>query len=217
MIRRGGCRGIGGRGRDALLRLAARPPKPIGPDDDRSGFDCGRESLNQWFRRRAWDNQLANVSRTGVICDAETGAIIGYVALSAAQIGRAHLPRPAQRNRPDPLPAILLAQARRRPHAPGPGALPLARPFRPDHGGLPVARARLLLRAHPSPRRRRQRLLRPLRLRRPALRSPPGNGGANRGSGAGRVWEGVRRSSRTTPCVTAIGAVPRRLRTGRRG
>ncbi len=86
------------------------PPRPLRADDDRSGFDCGRESLNQWFRRRAWDNQLANVSRTSVICDAETGGVIGYVTLSAAQIERGHLPKPAQRNRPDPMPAILLAQ-----------------------------------------------------------------------------------------------------------
>ena len=39
-----------------------------------------------------------------------SGAVVGYVSLSAAQIERAHLPKPAQRNRPDPLPALLLGQ-----------------------------------------------------------------------------------------------------------
>lgn len=36
--------------------------------------------------------------------------IAGFVSLSTAQIERAFLPRPAQRNNPDPLPAILLGQ-----------------------------------------------------------------------------------------------------------
>jgi GNAT superfamily N-acetyltransferase len=45
-----------------------------------------------------------------VISDASFGRIAGYVTLSAAQIERAFLPRPQQRNRPDPVPATLLGQ-----------------------------------------------------------------------------------------------------------
>jgi len=86
------------------------PPRPLREDDDRSTFDCGRDSLNQWFHRHAWRNQEANVSRTSVTCDAKTGEIVGYVSLSAAQVERAHLPKSAQRNRPDPIPALLLGQ-----------------------------------------------------------------------------------------------------------
>jgi len=86
------------------------PPRPLREDDDRSGFDCGRESLNEWFRRHAWRNQQSDVSRTSVILDVATGGIAGYVALAAAQIEREHLPRSARRNRPDPLPAVLLGQ-----------------------------------------------------------------------------------------------------------
>jgi GNAT superfamily N-acetyltransferase len=86
------------------------PPRPLGAADDRDGFDCGRESLNLWFRRHAWLNQQASVSRTSLVCDPATGGVVGYVALSAAQIERAHLARPAQRNRPDPVPALLLGQ-----------------------------------------------------------------------------------------------------------
>jgi predicted N-acetyltransferase YhbS len=85
-------------------------PRPLAPSDDREAFDCGRESLNLWFRRHAWRNQESDVSRTSVICDMATGAVAGYVSLSAAQIERAHLPKPAQRNRPDPVPALLLGQ-----------------------------------------------------------------------------------------------------------
>ncbi|MFT4025924.1 MAG: GNAT family N-acetyltransferase [Novosphingobium sp.] len=85
-------------------------PRPLSAGDDRDGFDCGRESLNQWFRRHAWRNQEADISRTSVVCDPLTGRLVGYVSLSAAQIERAFLPKAAQRNRPDPIPALLLGQ-----------------------------------------------------------------------------------------------------------
>ncbi|MCF8710416.1 hypothetical protein [Rhizorhapis sp. SPR117] len=86
------------------------PPRPLAEEDDRDAFDCGRDSLNQWFRRNAWRNQQSGVSRTSVICDSETGRVVGYVSLSAAQIERAFVPKADQRNRPDPLPALLLGQ-----------------------------------------------------------------------------------------------------------
>ena len=86
------------------------PPRPLTAEDDRQTFDCGRESLNHWFRRHAWRNQLAGITRTSVVCDPVTGALIGYVSLSTAQIERAFLPTSAQRNRPDPIPAALLGQ-----------------------------------------------------------------------------------------------------------
>jgi len=85
-------------------------PRPLTADDDRESFDCGRASLNHWFRRHGWRNQRDDVSRTNVLCDVETGAIIGYVSLSASQLERGHLPKSAQRNRPDPVPAVLLGQ-----------------------------------------------------------------------------------------------------------
>jgi len=86
------------------------PPRPLVENDDLARFDCGREAMNQWLRWRAWANQAAGVSRTSVICDAATGEIVGYVALSAAQIERAFLPKSQQRNKPDPMPATLLGQ-----------------------------------------------------------------------------------------------------------
>lgn len=89
---------------------ALTPPRPLAADDDTAAFDCGRDALNHWFRRHAWRNQELGVSRTTVICDAEAGSIVGYVSLSTAQVERAWLPKAQQRNRPDPLPAILLGQ-----------------------------------------------------------------------------------------------------------
>lgn len=85
-------------------------PRPLAEDDDRTHFDCGRESLNIWFRRHAWANQISGASRVNVITDAASGRIVGYVTLSAAQIERAFLPKPQRRNRPDPVPVTLLGQ-----------------------------------------------------------------------------------------------------------
>jgi GNAT superfamily N-acetyltransferase len=85
-------------------------PRPLAVDDNRLPFDCGRESLNKWFCRNAWHNQVSGASRIRVMCDAAIGTIAGYVSLSAAQIERAHLSKPDPRNQPDPLPALLLGQ-----------------------------------------------------------------------------------------------------------
>jgi GNAT superfamily N-acetyltransferase len=86
------------------------PPRPLSEDDERSQFDCGRDSLNAWFRRHAWHNHGSGISRTSVICDAGTGSIVGYVTLSAAQIEREFFAKAHQRNKPDPVPATLLGQ-----------------------------------------------------------------------------------------------------------
>lgn len=90
--------------------MAVTPPRPLAEQDDRTHFDCSRDSLNAWFRRHAWMNQAAGISHVNVIADANSGRIVGYVALSAAQIERAFLLRSQRRNRPDPLPATLLGQ-----------------------------------------------------------------------------------------------------------
>jgi GNAT superfamily N-acetyltransferase len=86
------------------------PPRPLSEQDDRSSFDCGRDSLNAWLRHHAWHNQASGGSRTNVLCDLGTGAIVGYVTLSAAQIEREFLAKAQRRNMPDPVPATLLGQ-----------------------------------------------------------------------------------------------------------
>lgn len=91
-----------------VTRPRVTPPRPLAEADDRQAFDCGRQSMNNWFRRHAWANHAGGSSRVSVITDAGSGAIVGYVTLSAAQIERAFLPKSQQRNRPDPLPVTLL-------------------------------------------------------------------------------------------------------------
>jgi hypothetical protein len=86
------------------------PPRPLSKDDERSHFECGRDSLSAWFQHHAWNNQAAGISRTNVIRLASTGSIVGYVTLSAAQIEREYLAKADRRNKPNPLPATLLGQ-----------------------------------------------------------------------------------------------------------
>lgn len=89
---------------------AVTPPRPLAETDDRTSFDCGRDSLNAWFVRHAWANHTSGVSRTNVICSTATGDIAGFVSLSAAQIERAFLAASQRRNKPDPMPVTLLGQ-----------------------------------------------------------------------------------------------------------
>lgn len=85
--------------------------RPLTAEDDRAGFDCGRTSLNNWFQRNAWRNQMTGVSRTYVLPDAEQPKQIkGYCSLAAGEIRREFLPKNRQRNMPDPVPIILLGQ-----------------------------------------------------------------------------------------------------------
>jgi hypothetical protein len=119
-------------------------PRPLAADDDTAAFDCGRDALNHWFRRHAWRNQEMGVSRTTVICEEEAGSVVGYVSLSTAQVERAWLPKSQQRNRPDPMPAILLG-----PLA-GAGHCAIADVLCAHNGGAPVRASRLLLRADAS-------------------------------------------------------------------
>jgi GNAT superfamily N-acetyltransferase len=89
----------------ALIRL-----RPLDAGDNRASFDCGRESLNQWLQRHAWNNQKSGLTRTNVIVDLASDGIAGYVSLATCQIERAWLTKGQQRNRPQTIPAVLLAQ-----------------------------------------------------------------------------------------------------------
>lgn len=89
---------------------AVLPPRPLTAEDDRSGFDCGRASLNNWFARHALANHLSGASRVNVLCAADTGRIIGYVTLSAGRIEREFMAKSQQRNQPQHIPITLLGQ-----------------------------------------------------------------------------------------------------------
>lgn len=91
-----------------IEQLSLQPPTALTATHLVTEFDCGVDSLNEWLDKRAWKNQVLDVSRTFVITNGEV--VIGYYCLSSAAIDRIELPKSRQRNMPDPIPAILIGR-----------------------------------------------------------------------------------------------------------
>ncbi len=78
-------------------------------EHDRSRFDCGEPSLNEWLQRMALQQQAKNYARTRVIVDSyEPPRILGYYALLPTQIDTIHFP--SGRKLPRRLPCLLLGR-----------------------------------------------------------------------------------------------------------
>ena len=83
-------------------------PQPLADHHQLADFDSGEPSLDDWLKRRAAKNQANGSSRTYVVCEGET--VIGYYCLAAGAIGHAEAPSSVKRNRPDPVPALVLGR-----------------------------------------------------------------------------------------------------------
>ena len=85
-------------------------PQPLGDHHQLADFDSGEPSLDDWLRRRAARNQAHGSSRTYVVCEGDT--VIGYYCLAAGALGHAEAPSGMKRNRPDPIPVLVLVLGR---------------------------------------------------------------------------------------------------------
>ena len=83
-------------------------PEPLTSDHVVGGFDSGVVSLDDWLRRRAWDNQASGASRTFVVRD--EGHVVAYYALAASAVAPNAVPGRFKRNMPDPIPVVVLAR-----------------------------------------------------------------------------------------------------------
>jgi len=83
-------------------------PELLNGDHDRSLFDCGNKTLNDWSIKRALKNQGSGASRTFVICN--ESRVIGYYALASGSIERPIAPKTIARNMPDPIPVTVLGR-----------------------------------------------------------------------------------------------------------
>ena len=83
-------------------------PQPLADHHVLDAFDCGVQSLDDWLKRRAAGNQASGASRTYVVCDGE--AVVGYYCLAAGALGHADAPGALRRNRPDPVPVMVLGR-----------------------------------------------------------------------------------------------------------
>jgi GNAT superfamily N-acetyltransferase len=78
-------------------------------DHDLAQFDCGKETLNDWLTRYAWQNQQADAAKTYV---ARRGnRVVGYYSLVASSVRRSDAPeRIAKGLANHPIGVILLAR-----------------------------------------------------------------------------------------------------------
>ena len=83
-------------------------PQPLEDDHDLAAFDCGEVSLDDWLKRRAARNQANHSSRTYVVCNGKK--VVGYYCLAAGAISHAQAPSSMKRNRPDPIPVLVLGR-----------------------------------------------------------------------------------------------------------
>ncbi len=83
-------------------------PQPLSDQHQLADFESGEPSLDDWLKRRAAKNQANGSSRTYVVCEGE--AVIGYYCLAAGAIGHAEARSTLKRNRPDPVPVLVLGR-----------------------------------------------------------------------------------------------------------
>lgn len=86
------------------------PPVLLTEAHDGSSFDSGEPVLDDWLRRRAWNNMLVAASRTYVACPASSPRIVGYFALSMGQILAREAVGSMRRNMPQTIPAVVLGR-----------------------------------------------------------------------------------------------------------
>lgn len=80
----------------------------ISSELDVSAFECGEPTLDSWLKNRALRNEPLGASRTYVALHEKT--VVGYHALAAASLRHDQVPSRFKRNKPDPIPVLLLAR-----------------------------------------------------------------------------------------------------------
>jgi GNAT superfamily N-acetyltransferase len=86
-------------------------PEPLADHHQLADFDSGEPSLDDWLKRRAAKNHANDSSRTYVVCEGSAqDRVIGCYCLAAGAIGQAEAPSTTKRNRPDPVPVLVLGR-----------------------------------------------------------------------------------------------------------
>jgi GNAT superfamily N-acetyltransferase len=88
--------------------------EPLGKHHDRAVFTCGQPDLDDWFHRRAGQDDRRNVARVFVAVDGSLG-VIGFYSLSTFTLGLTDLPEEIARKLPryDVIPAALIGRLAR--------------------------------------------------------------------------------------------------------
>ena len=85
---------------------------PLEKKHNRRDFDCGNESLNNYLRRYARQNDKSGINKTFVATKADTPmAIDGYYTISSSVINFASVPEDLKKKLPAyPIPAALIGR-----------------------------------------------------------------------------------------------------------
>jgi len=84
---------------------------PLNNGHDRKGFDCGDADLNRWFAQVAKQHKDKGVSSTFVAVDDQTSAqVLGFYALSLAELINADLPFSHRKRLPAKVPVYRLGR-----------------------------------------------------------------------------------------------------------
>jgi len=96
--------------------------EPLGKQHDRAAFCCGEPDLDEWFCRRAGQDEKRNVARVFVAVDDQQG-VIGFYSLGSFTLSIDDLPEKIARRLPryDAIPAALIGRLARDERARGRG------------------------------------------------------------------------------------------------
>lgn len=88
--------------------------EPLGKQHERAKFTCGQTELDDWFRRRASQDDRRNVARVFVAVDDVLG-VVGFYSLSSFTLSLENLPEAIARKLPryDAIPAALIGRLAR--------------------------------------------------------------------------------------------------------
>ena len=73
-------------------------------------FECGERALDLWLPTKALPNDVTGGSRTFVSFSTETGELAGFFSLASHSVEHDDLRAKLRRNKPSPLPTILLGR-----------------------------------------------------------------------------------------------------------
>jgi GNAT superfamily N-acetyltransferase len=88
---------------------ALTPPALLTVEQDCSQFVCAHDSLTEWLKQRARNNQVSGASKTYVVCDA-SAQVVGYYCLAAGALEARVAPGSIRRNQPNPIPVVVLGR-----------------------------------------------------------------------------------------------------------
>ena len=88
--------------------------EPLNKGHDRKSFQCGQADLDDWFQRRASQDDKRNVARVFVACDDKHG-VIGFYSLTSITLTIDGLPEEIGRKLPryEAIPAALIGRLAR--------------------------------------------------------------------------------------------------------